>query len=86
MPDTQIARGTLTQVLIVGMFEVKDFLGILGATAQSNLFTGVSRAIVDEQKFPIFIGLSENAVDCLLDKLLGIQKNDNNRNQWKIGH
>ena len=76
MAKPEVARSTHAAVPMSLVLEAAHPVRVLLDIAVRQNSAAIGRAVIDQQQLPSVIGLSEDAGDCLLDVLLGIQKDD----------
>src|SRR6266566_6269068 len=84
--DTEISRGAHAPVFVTGMLQIAYLVRILFCISQSNTMTLVRGAVVDEQEFPVVVGLGEDAFYGFLDESILIQEDNDDRDERSITH
>ncbi len=84
--NPQVPRGAHPPVLAPRVVQVANPAGIHVDERAGDLRTSVVRAVVNEQQFPVRIRLSQHALDGYLEKRLGVQEDDDHRDERLARH
>jgi hypothetical protein len=84
--NTKVTRGAYSSIPMTLVLQIMYFFRPLFGVSQGNHCATVRRAIIHQQKLPLFKGLSEDALNSLFDKPLRVQESNDYRDCRPINH
>ena len=75
MADPQITGCAHAPVFMVFMFQVGNLFRIFAGIVFCDMGAAITRSVINQQQFPMRIGLGKNAFNGFLDEFLFIEEN-----------
>jgi len=81
----EVARRAHASSAVLRMVEITDPIRVPDSVAACQLARAISGAVVNEQQLPVGVRLVKDAVHCLCEKSLSVQKDRDDRHERLVG-